>query len=70
MEERLKSVPLEKLRPDKKLLKDLGETQMQWLRFLLIAETGIALLNTAVLMTGAAIYGKKTLEILRKKVEE
>ena len=65
-----KTIPLEKLRLDKELATELVSIHKKWLRFLLLAEVSIATLNAALLMAGTVEYGKKTLETLRKKVEE
>jgi len=65
-----KKITFEKLLPDKELAAELAKTHMRWVRFLVIAEIGVAAVNSTLLLAGTLLYGKKTLEILRKKVEE
>ena len=70
MEDTRKTIPLEKLKLDRDTAAELAGVHGKWLRFLILAEVGVVALNSALLLAGTLIYGKKTLEILRKKVEE
>ena len=54
---------------DKQTVSELAGAHMKWLKFFVIAETSLALLNTAVLMTGTLLYGKESVKILRKRME-
>ena len=54
---------------DKQTISELAGAHMKWIKFLLIAETALALLNGALLLTGTLLYGKESVKILRKRME-
>ena len=54
---------------DKQTVTELAGAHMKWVKFLVIAETSLALLNTALLLTGTLLYGKESVKIMKKRME-
>ena len=54
---------------DKQTVSELAGAHLKWIRFLLIAETSLALLNGALLLTGTLLYGKESVKILKRRME-
>ena len=54
---------------DKQTVTELAGAHMKWVKFLVIAETSLALLNTALLLTGTLLYGKESVRIMKKRME-
>ena len=52
------------LHPDRQTVAELSGVHMKWIRFLLIAETLVALL-----LTGTLLYGKESVKIMKKRME-
>ena len=65
----MEEIKLEKLRLDKETASELAGTHLKWIKFLVIAETSLALLNSVLLLTGTLLYGKETVKILKKRME-
>ena len=54
---------------NKQTVSKLAGVHMKWIKFLVIAETTLALLNAAVLLIGTLLYGKESVKILRQRME-
>ena len=54
---------------DKQTVTELAGAHMKWVKFLVIAESSLALLNTALLLTGTLLYGKESVKIMKKRME-
>ena len=50
-----KKITFEKLLPDKELAVELAKTHMRWVRFLVIAEIGVAAVNSTLLLAGTLL---------------
>ena len=53
----------------KQTVTELAGAHIKWVKFLVIAETSLALLNTALLLTGTLLYGKESVKIMKKRME-
>ena len=69
MEEKQPVLPIEKLRLDKETLSELAGANLNWVKFLVISQTIVAVLNSALLLTGTLKYGKETVKILKQRME-
>ena len=60
---------LNKLKLDKEIASQLVAAHGKWIKFLVISQTTLALLNSALLLTGTLLYGKETVKILKRRME-
>lgn len=54
---------------DKQTVSELAGTHTKWVKFLVVAEASLAMLNAALLLTGTLLYGKESVKILKRRME-